>query len=538
MQLGMLGGLLVAARRTAEGSTTVGDFVMVQLYIVQLFAPLANLGGSYRMMMQALADLEKTAELLHTPVEIVDAPDAVDLVAIVRRSDRAQLDVRFDDVSFRYSNLAGTAATLGYSAGVERLSLRIPPGGSVALVGPSGSGKTTCTRLLCRLFDTVGGSIRVCGWDVRTVTQRSLRSVISCVSQDTILFNASVRFNLRYGAPDASDAQLWRACEVWRCASARGAVHLHVALCICMSMCMCEVWRGSSSHPSPTSLLHTRLCTPCRHMPSGHAHLVSHGAGGACRRLRSSVGGGAGDHRRRAWAAPLGRCECMHARTHACMDGWMGACMDAWVHGCMRRGGRGAHACIPSPCIPVAVSCCPRSRVPAPPLTPARLPARPSAGEKQRIGIARALLREPAVLVLDEATSALDTETERQLQSSLEEAAKGRCTLAIAHRLSTIVRSDEVHACTCHMPRAHATRTCHVHMPRAHATCTCHMHMPHATCTCHMHMPRAASPSHGACTRAGDRAAGGASRRARRPRLPRPDPSGALRGHVGKAVGA
>eukprot|EP00966_Prymnesium_polylepis_P085552 1980598-Prymnesium_polylepis.1 len=259
---------------------------MIQLYIQQLFRPLSNLGGNYRQLMQSMADVEKMADLFRTPVEVQDKPNAADLRTLVAAHPPAARDVVFDACSFRYAP---------GGAGVDRLSLRIPAGGSVALVGPSGSGKSTSTRLLCRLFEAQGGAVRVCGTDVRDVTQHSLRTIVSCVSQDTVLFNSSVRFNLTYGAPDASQAQIDAACALAR------------------------------------------------------------------------------------------------------VDGYIGrleAGYDTLV------GERGL---------------------------------RLSGGEKQRLGIARALLREPAVLVLDEATSALDTETEREVQDAIEAAAKGRCTLSIAH---------------------------------------------------------------------------------------------------------
>lgn len=298
MQLGMLGGLLVACGATAGGGMSVGDFVMIQLYITQLFRPLSNLGGNYRQLTQSLTDVEKMAELLETAVEVVDVPGAADLRAVASTCPREQRDVVFEAVSFRY---AGPS-----SPGVSSLSLRIRPGGSVALVGPSGSGKSTSTRLLCRLLEVHAGRVLVSGVDVRSVTQHSLRSVVSCVSQDTVLFNASVRTNLVYGAPDATDAQIQAACA-------------------------------------------------------------------------------------------LARVDSYLARLEKGLDTAVG-----------ERG------------------------------------LRLSGGEKQRLGIARALLREPSVLVLDEATSALDTETEREVQDALDAAAAGRCTLAIAHRLSTIVNVDEI----------------------------------------------------------------------------------------------
>ncbi len=297
MQLGMAGGLLVACASTSAQQMSVGDFVMVQLYIAQLFQPLANLGGNYRRLTQALADVEKMQQLFDTPIEVVDKLDAADLREVMRSCPVPQRDVVFEHVSFRYA-VGG--------AGLSALSLRVPPGGSVALVGPSGSGKSTSTRLLCRLLEVHRGAVRICGHDIRDVTQHSLRSVISTVSQDTVLFNASVRSNLAYGSRHASDEQLRAACKVARV----------------------DEYVGRLEHGLDTTV-----------------------------------------------------------------------------------GERGL---------------------------------RLSGGEKQRLGIARALLREPAILVLDEATSALDTETERQVQEALEAASRGRCTLSIAHRLSTIVLSNEI----------------------------------------------------------------------------------------------
>ena len=128
---------------------------------------------------QALTDIEKMAALLHVPLEVIDRPTAADLTVIVREAPAEMRDVRFREVGFSYA--AGGVGNGG--PGVRNLSFRIPPGGSVALVGPSGSGKSTCTRLLCRLLEVQAGSVEVCGWDVRDLTQHSLRTCVSCVSQ-------------------------------------------------------------------------------------------------------------------------------------------------------------------------------------------------------------------------------------------------------------------------------------------------------------------------------------------------------------------
>lgn len=297
MQFGMLGGLLVASASVASGLQSVGDFVMIQLYITQLFRPLSNLGSNYRMLMQALTDVEKMAELLCVEAEVRDKPNAGDLRQVAAACAPERRDVSFDGVTYRYAP---------GGPGVSSLSVRIRPGGSVALVGPSGSGKSTSTRLLCRLLEAQAGAVRVCGMDVRDVSQQSLRTVISTVSQDTVLFNASVRFNLTYGARDATDEQIGAACAL------------------------------------------------------------------------------------------------------AKVDEYIGKLESGYETAVGERG------------------------------------LRLSGGEKQRLGIARALLREPMVLVLDEATSALDTETEREVQDALDAAAAGRCTLSIAHRLSTVIACDEI----------------------------------------------------------------------------------------------
>ncbi|KAL1519207.1 hypothetical protein AB1Y20_003467 [Prymnesium parvum] len=297
VQLGMGAGLLVACARAASRLLSVGDFVMVQLYIAQLFVPLANLGSNYRMMVQSLTDVEKMAQLLRLPVQLADTPHAADLRQLVHATPHAARDVAFDDVSFRYASSA---------AGVRRLSFRIPPGGSVGLAGPSGGGKSTCTRLLCRLVDPHAGAVRVCGYDLRDVTQHSVRRVVACVAQETVLFDASVRFNLTYGAAAPTEEQIAAACAEARVDAFVGG------------------------------------------LPHGYDTLV---------------------------------------------------------------GERGL---------------------------------RLSGGEKQRLGLARALVRSPAVLVLDEATAALDADTERMVQRALDRAKRGRCTLSIAHRLSTIVKSDEI----------------------------------------------------------------------------------------------
>lgn len=298
MQLGMASGLLIACLKASTAEMSVGEFVMIQMYIIQIFKPLIMLGGNYNSVIQAMVDLETMTDLLAIPPEIVEKPNARDLGEILERIPREQRTVEFDNVTFFYDP--------GQPGGVKNLNFVIRTGDSVALVGPSGSGKSTSTRLLCRLMEVTSGGVRISNVDVRDVTQASLRRCVSVVSQDTVLFNSSIRYNLSYGKPGATEAELQEACR------------------------LAQV--------------------------TGYLNRMEKG-------LETAVG---------------------------------------------ERG------------------------------------LRLSGGEKQRLGIARALLTNPSVLVLDEATSALDTNTEREVQEAIEGAAAGRCTLAIAHRLSTVVNVTEI----------------------------------------------------------------------------------------------
>jgi len=298
MQLGMVCGLLVACSKAAASEMSVGEFVMIQLYILQIFRPLISLGSNYNSLMQAMADLERMTQLLSVQLEVKDKHSASDMREILARIPKHQRTVAFSQVCFAYE--------AGKPGGVENLSFVIGGGGSLALVGPSGSGKSTTTRLLCRLLDVTSGSVSIGGTDVRDVTQHSLRSCVSVVSQDTVLFNSTICFNLLYGKPDATESEVQEA----------------------MRMAQVQSFLGR--------------------MEDG---------------LQTKVG---------------------------------------------ERG------------------------------------LRLSGGEKQRLGIARALLTDPSVLVLDEATSALDTTTEKEVQQAINKAAEGRCTVMIAHRLSTVVAATEI----------------------------------------------------------------------------------------------
>ena len=279
-----------AAVGVVEGTLTLGDLVMVNAFLLQMFQPLSFLGVMYREIKQSTTDIERMFALLGRPREIEDKPDAHPLDVIAG-------EVRFDQVSFAYNPDRPI---------LHEVSFRIPAGRTVAVVGASGSGKSTLARLLFRFYDVQAGGIRIDGQDIRHVTQDSLRHAIGVVPQDTVLFNNSIRHNIAYGRPSATEAEIVEA--------ARAA---HILEFI-------------------------------ERLPQG-------------------------------WETVVGE-----------------------------RG------------------------------------LKLSGGEKQRVAIARTLLKNPSILILDEATSALDTHTEKAIQAELLEIARGRTSLIIAHRLSTIVEADEI----------------------------------------------------------------------------------------------
>ena len=284
--------MLMAARGVAAGKLDVGQFVLVNTYLIQLYQPLNFLGFVYREFKQALVDMEQMFALLRRPQEIADRPDARVLAA-----QGAPLALEFADVHF------------GYDAAREILhgvSFRVAPGRKVALVGPTGSGKSTISRLLFRFYDVTSGAVRVDGSDVRELTQASLRAAIGVVPQDTVLFNDSIRYNIGYGRPGASDAEIEQAARL-------AQIHDFVV-----------------------------------RLPDGYD---------------------------------------------------------------TRVGERGLKL---------------------------------SGGEKQRVAIARTILKNPRLLILDEATSALDSATEQEIGIALRLAARDRTTLVIAHRLSTVTDADEI----------------------------------------------------------------------------------------------
>lgn len=282
--------MLMAAQGIAEGALTVGSFVMINTYLIQLYQPLNLLGTVYREIRQALIDMETMFELMQVPAEIEDKPGAPAL-----RVDGGEIE--FDDVSFYYDPDRRI---------LDGVSFRVPSGRTLAIVGPSGAGKSTIARILFRFYDISEGAVRIDGQDIRDVKQDTLRAAIGMVPQDTVLFNDTIRYNIRYGRPEATDAEVEEAAEL------------------------------------------ARIGTFIESLPQGYD---------------------------------------------------------------TRVGERGLKL---------------------------------SGGEKQRVAIARTILKNPPVLLLDEATSALDTHTEREIQAALRRISRDRTTLIIAHRLSTVVDADEI----------------------------------------------------------------------------------------------
>ncbi|WIM05346.1 MAG: ABC transporter ATP-binding protein/permease [Candidatus Nitricoxidivorans perseverans] len=191
-----------AAEGVAAGTMTVGDIVLVNAFLIQLYMPLNHLGVLYREIRQSLTDIERMFSLLGQNREVRDAPDA-------RELPPGPCTVAFDHVSFAYDASRPILFDVNFT---------IPAGRTVAVVGRSGSGKSTLARLLFRFYDVQSGAIRINGSDIRSLTQASLRATIGIVPQDTVLFNDTIRYNIQYGRPSASDEEVVAAAR---------AAHLH-----------------------------------------------------------------------------------------------------------------------------------------------------------------------------------------------------------------------------------------------------------------------------------------------------------------------
>lgn len=288
--LGMTAMMVMSALAVQRGEQTLGDFVFINAMLMQLSIPLNFIGFVYREIRQGIADIEQMFDLLDVEAEVRDAPDAVALQV-------GEGVVRFEDVHFAYEPARPI---------LKGVSFEIPAGRTIAIVGPSGAGKSTISRLLYRFYDIQSGRITIDGQDIKSVTQKSLRAMIGMVPQDTVLFNDTIAYNIRYGRIGASEAEIRAAADL------------------------------------------AQIGTFIRDLPEGFDSMV---------------------------------------------------------------GERGLKL---------------------------------SGGEKQRVAIARTILKAPPILILDEATSALDTATEQEIQTSLDYVSEGRTTLVIAHRLSTVVAADEI----------------------------------------------------------------------------------------------
>lgn len=190
--------MFLATRGVVDGSLSLGDLVMVNAFMLQLFIPLAALGIMYRQLKYTLADMDMLLHLLETPPEINDLPDAPALKV-------QQGELRFEQVDFGYTPERQI---------LQAVSFTVPAGKKVAVVGHSGAGKSTLSRLLYRFYEVTHGRILIDGQDIRSVTQHSLRKAIGIVPQDTVLFNDTIRYNLQYGNPQATQTELERAAEM------------------------------------------------------------------------------------------------------------------------------------------------------------------------------------------------------------------------------------------------------------------------------------------------------------------------------------
>jgi ATP-binding cassette subfamily B protein len=198
--VGLTAVMLMAGFGVVQGQMTVGDFVLVNSYLIQLYLPLNFLGFVYREIKASLTDMEAMFRLLHEQAEVEDKPDALPLKA-------EGGEVAFENVAFHYDTRRPV---------LKNVSFRVAPGKKVAIVGPSGSGKSTISRILFRFYDVSGGRVLIDGQDIRDVTQASLRAAIGIVPQDTVLFNDTIYYNIAYGRPNATREEVEAAAKLAR----------------------------------------------------------------------------------------------------------------------------------------------------------------------------------------------------------------------------------------------------------------------------------------------------------------------------------
>ena len=196
--LGTVICMLLAARDVVAGTLTIGGFVMINAILMQLYLPLNFMGMVYREIKQGLIDIETMFALLHEPAEIADRPGAKPLRV-------TKGEIKFENVSFAYDPERQI---------LKDVSFEVPAGKMVAIVGPSGAGKSTISRILFRFYELTSGRVLIDGQDIRDVTQASLRAAIGMVPQDTVLFNDTILYNIRYGRPEATDAQVREAARL------------------------------------------------------------------------------------------------------------------------------------------------------------------------------------------------------------------------------------------------------------------------------------------------------------------------------------